>query len=294
MIDVGFNKNVATSQPGSITMEMPGRANTTNGAVNTYEFSITTSVPWVNGDVLKFSFPKEVVVNADGKTTVCTPKNPDDEIICGISGNDIQIELKNMAPRAPADPANPRNYEMTLEWSMTNIGNPGSVKPSEGFKDMRILTDDNYIVSQMTEPTANKIITNTEPATIQKPELFQDSLINSTSNNYTITFTPINALPAAGSIKLEYPKYITLDDGDNTKCFVTTNKLFSSNCEIDTQARTIIIKEVFATAAPYSSTITIMLQNVKNPSDNRRYDDDGFNLSTYFDADQQYIQDSAK
>lgn len=52
-------------------------------------FELTTSVPILDGDVLKFTFPNEVVVNADGLVTLCTPTNPDDKIICGISGNDI-------------------------------------------------------------------------------------------------------------------------------------------------------------------------------------------------------------
>jgi hypothetical protein len=221
---------VATSKGGDLTLKPIVRDNSTNGDINTYQFSLTTSVPWVNGDVLKFSFPKEVTVNAGGKTTVCTPKNADDKIICGISGNDIQIEFKEMAARQPADPNDPRNYDMTLEWSMSNIGNPASVKPSQGFQNMRILTADNYLVSQVQDPAGAAPITNVAAATIQSPTLFQDSLQADVKNNYTITFTPINPLPAEGSIKLEYPKQITLADGDATKCFVTTNKLFSENC----------------------------------------------------------------
>ena len=65
LIDIGFNKNVATSKAGEIKMQAVKRDNEINGAINTYEFSITSSVPWENGDVLKFSFPKEVQVNAD-------------------------------------------------------------------------------------------------------------------------------------------------------------------------------------------------------------------------------------
>jgi len=148
-------------------------------------------------------------------------------------------------------------------------------------------------------------VTNLKPAIITDSNLFQDSLQANTNNNYTITFTPINALPADGSIKLIYPEQISLSTtgDDATKCFVTTNKLFSDKCTIDTVSRTVTIKGVFATAAPYSTEITIMLQNVKNPIDNRRFKDpndatgelyiDGFDLSTYGDADQLYIQDEA-
>ncbi len=65
-------------------------------------------------------------------------------------------------------------------------------------------------------------------------------------NNYTITFTPVNALPSNGSIKLVYPA-------------VTTNKLFSQNCFFDIANRTIIVTDIFTTAAPYSSEITVMI-----------------------------------
>jgi hypothetical protein len=49
------------------------------------------------------------------------------------------------------------------------------------------------------------VVTNTIPANIQVYNLFQDSLQNSAVNNYTISFNPVNALPATGSIKLIYP-----------------------------------------------------------------------------------------
>lgn len=73
LIDIGYNKNIATSTAGTITLEPIGRDSTTNGDVNTYSFSLTTTVPMENNDVLKFSFPSEVVVNAGGETTLCTP-----------------------------------------------------------------------------------------------------------------------------------------------------------------------------------------------------------------------------
>ncbi len=123
--------------------------------------------------------------------------------------------------------------------------------------------------------------------------MFQDSLQNSVLNNYTFTFTPVNALPATGSILLKYPNQIKLADGANTKCFVTTNKLFSNNCVIDPIARTVIVTGVFASAAPYSSAITIMLQNVQNPPDNRRFLHDGFDLATFSDSNQTYVADIA-
>ena len=37
-----------------------------NGVVNTYSFGLTTTIPMAAGDVLKFSFPTDIVVNAKG------------------------------------------------------------------------------------------------------------------------------------------------------------------------------------------------------------------------------------
>jgi len=246
LIDIGFKKNVATSIAGNIDSFTVERTNTTNGAINRYRFTLTTTIPMVSGDVLKFSFPESIVVNAGG-STICTPINDKDRIVCGISGNDIQITLLKL------------ETENKLQWSMTQIKNPGSVQPSGSFKNIMFESESNYLVQkyQSTEPVA--VVTNTIPANIQVYNLFQDSLQNSAVNNYTISFNPVNALPATGSIKLIYPAQISLPDGAATKCFVTTNRLFSSNCKIDVATRTITITKVFETAAPYSSEITIML-----------------------------------
>ena len=65
------------------------RRNFTNGAIDTYNFTLLTDAPIIAGDVLTFSFPPEVEVNANRQTTQCSFPNPKDVIVCGISGNDI-------------------------------------------------------------------------------------------------------------------------------------------------------------------------------------------------------------
>jgi hypothetical protein len=44
------------------------RESKTNGEVGQYTFELKTTVPMVNGDILKFSFPEQIGVNADGVT----------------------------------------------------------------------------------------------------------------------------------------------------------------------------------------------------------------------------------
>jgi len=57
LIDEGYNKNVATTKAGVITFEILGRESAVNGEVNTYQFRLTSSVPFRPNDVIKFTFP---------------------------------------------------------------------------------------------------------------------------------------------------------------------------------------------------------------------------------------------
>jgi hypothetical protein len=54
---------VATTEAGKITLADVERESTVNGELNTYTFTLTTTVPILDGDVLKFSFPEQVVVS---------------------------------------------------------------------------------------------------------------------------------------------------------------------------------------------------------------------------------------
>lgn len=118
--------------------------------------------------------------------------------------------------------ARPDGYK--FEFTMDNVQNAGSVKESGGFMGMRILTNENFLVAEVTDPdnTGVRKLTNTIPATILEIDLFQDSYtawsenidVDNTDevshNNYTIQFKPINALPERGSIKLQYPAQIQI------------------------------------------------------------------------------------
>ena len=99
VIDQGFNKNVATTVAGDITLKVLSRGSVVNGEVNTYKLSLTTTVPLKPNDVIKFTFPAEITVNAKGLATVCTPEVAEDIMNCGISGNDIQIIMLSLADR---------------------------------------------------------------------------------------------------------------------------------------------------------------------------------------------------
>lgn len=85
IIDVGFNKNVATTKAGDITFTVTERGSTKNGDVVTYTILLKSSIPILVGDVLKFTVPEGIFMNANADT-ICTPINADDAINCGISG----------------------------------------------------------------------------------------------------------------------------------------------------------------------------------------------------------------
>ena len=107
---------------------------------------------------------------------------------------------------------------------------------------------------------------------------------------------PINPLPADGSVKILFSSSVDLKDKENTKCLVTTNKLYADNCKVVKEDDKWYLKVtgVFATSAPYSSEIIIMVQDVINPVDNKpELDDDdkpvnGFSIWTYGDENMEY------
>ena len=149
--------------------------------------------------MLTFSFPAQIDVNAEGLITQCVVENANDNFVCGISGNDVQITINGLDPGSA----------QSLNWKMTNIGNPGSVAPSDGFTAILIHSQDDYLVADF-KAGSTGAVTNTVPANLDGllMNLFQDSKQASAQNNYTITFTPVNPLPATGSIKLVYPEQI--------------------------------------------------------------------------------------
>lgn len=66
-------------------------------------------------------------------------------------------------------------------------------------------------------------VTNKEPASLDPLTTWSLEQVTKTTNeitDYTIKFTPINAIPKAGSIQMTYPQQIQFEDGGNTKCIV--------------------------------------------------------------------------
>jgi hypothetical protein len=72
----------------------------------------------------------------------------------------------------------------------------------------------------------------------------------------------------------------------SSSCIVTTNGQYTSNCVINTSTRTIKITGVFASSTSYTSSISIELGTVTNPTDNSVLN--GFIINTYNDVNMVY------
>jgi hypothetical protein len=147
---------------------------------------------------------------------------------------------------------------------------------------------DNFIISSFLEQSS---ITNKEPANLLIYSIEQGTKDAESITDYTIKFTPHNAIPTTGSIQMTYPQQITLTDGSNTVCEVTTTAaVYSSNCVVDPNSQTITVTDIFQSGTGlYGSEISINLKNVKNAINNRP--GNGFVIQTYWDERQTYIMD---
>ena len=90
-------------------------------------------------------------MNYEGFTTECSSS---DQIVCGITGQEVKIQVLDLA--------NP--YEFS--WSMSNMGNPSSMEPSDGFTEIRFYSHDDYMISEFKLASAAQV-TNTVPANLQ-------------------------------------------------------------------------------------------------------------------------------
>ena len=109
-------------------------------------------------------------------------------------------EIKvNFDKAAPAD--------QTYKWKMCNIKNPPSTVPSDLFADILIVDIGGYAVMSYDNPADpnNLRITNTKAANIIVANLAQDTTMSLANAVYTITFRPINVIPATGSIQIVWP-----------------------------------------------------------------------------------------
>lgn len=90
------------------------------------------------------------------------------------------------------------------------------------------------------------------------------------TTTYTVYFTPVNPMPASGSIQIGWPKQVTVTSRFN--CKVRTNRLFTdqSHCSVNRESRTITITGVFEEVkGGWANQISVELGGLKNPVTNK-------------------------
>ncbi len=205
----------------------------------------------------------------------CKPLANVKEMECFVIGNKIQFRFAKFENAANA-----------FRWTIQNVRNAGSTKPTL-LQEVHTIDAEGYIITAPVEPP---LVTNREPAKMTKASLEQSNREHSQPATYTLTFTPVNPMPATGAIVVTYPPQLQLKDKASTKCTVQTSfGSYSSNCKVDLTTRGILITNVFTKNAGYLEPITVILDNVLNPPTNNPAINHGFIIQTYFDSQTIYI-----
>ena len=110
----------------------------------------------------------------------------------------------------------------------------------------------------------------------------------SIATTYEIRFTPINPIPADGSIQITWPNNVFIRE--DVQCKVITNRVWEQSCSPNTEKRTINIERVFSEMPSFSSEVTITLIGVINPENNKEKGS-SFKITTYADSSQIFLID---
>jgi len=70
-IDSGYNKRAQMTQVGDIQSVLLVPTSDVNGKENSYLFQMYSPIPLKSGDLLKFTFPEQIIPPKDGNTMNC-------------------------------------------------------------------------------------------------------------------------------------------------------------------------------------------------------------------------------
>jgi len=289
-IDSGYDLATKMTIEAALTAFDATPSNVTNGADNTYTFSVVTEIPLLDGDRLSFTMPDQITAPSQSAELDCLPVEGLAKITCSISGRSLTIVLDEVSQARGA-----KGATGTFKWTLAHIKNPPTLERSDKFTAISVVDKDGYAVAWYDGELTEGIL-NEEAAHLQPPySLSQSHHENSTLAEYAITFTPWNAIPSTGSIVLSWPAQVTVDE--TAGCHVITSRKFEENCLIEpaattaagTAGGTVTITGVFEGQEQFHQPITIKL-GVTNPVNNlpgKR----GFDIRTYADAESRYVID---
>ena len=193
LIDVGFSSAVEMTVAGPITSFSMEASDYENGVVNMFTFSIQAQIPVIVGDKFTFTLPQEMGPPVDAASMDCQPLDNIKKMTCQIDGRKITIIFDEF-----------ELDDQAFSWTISGIKNPGSTKPSDPVTAIHFVDSQDYIVSTYSETPIQ--ITNSFPSLLKDNySLEQGSLTASEVTDYTIKFTPINAMPSTGSIEIQFP-----------------------------------------------------------------------------------------
>jgi hypothetical protein len=278
-IDIGFNAETAMTQPGPITGASLVKSNYTNGVTQDMTISVAAEIPVIPTDKFVFDLPQPNMAPPSADAMDCQPVTAEDgqrlELTCTVDGDHVEIIFDEFEGLANS-----------FTFELHQITNAPSTKPNQ-FTLVELQDAEGYTVSGF--PVLPTTV-NRYPRWIQTFDMDQDVKDHSEPATYTITFTPVNPIPAAGSIQIASPNQVTLQSGVST-CEVEIDGvvLGNSGCVIDTDTRLITIKGIFTNG--FDKPIKIILKKLINPANNRPDTSLGFVIQTYLDGDQQFLMD---
>jgi hypothetical protein len=124
-------------------------------------------------------------------------------------------------------------------------------------------------------------------AIITEYEQIQGSEQYSSETYYDLRFRPLNPISSDGSVKLTWSSDVEVFE--DSKCLVETYSALGEICEIDFQAKSLIIHGSFSEVDVYTGPIKILLTHVRNPATNK--DLIPFAVETFDDHDMEFPVD---
>ena len=219
-IDSGFDKSTRMTVMGDLSSFGAQPSNVTNGAENTYTFTLATQIPIHNGDTLYFTMPKQITTPPNAEALDCLPVAGLTDIKCAISPDFISVEFAEV-----------EFADGTFQWTFDNLQNPPTLQRSDKFSEIYVEDADGYEVAQLDGELTTGIL-NQKPAAILPPySLVQSNVTASALAEYAISFYPTNAIPTEGSIQVSWPAQVSVDE--DAVCSVETNRVFTDNCDIE-------------------------------------------------------------
>lgn len=181
-------------------------SNGVNGALADYTITFTANTPVNSGDILNLILP----------TSIRSQKEP--ECIAGLCLASISCtsERGKLIAKFGIDDADCEKDDAVISFTVKDMTNAPSSLPSapitafwtsSRYMDVCEYQGDNDVPYQITNEDSGEIVWDTV-------SINQDSKDYGSNNQYSIRFTPTNAIPKLGWVSLRYPEHVKIVDTD--------------------------------------------------------------------------------